>query len=91
MKITAILKDFTQEFYIGGRGIHGINNMTDVARFDYFKKMALDKSLTLKIGNGSFRDAVDLNHMLKSGATQWSYKLEDRRGYKLATFNIVAA
>jgi hypothetical protein len=53
--------------------------------------MALDKSLTLKIGNGSFRDAVDLNHILKNCATQWSYKIESRKGYKLATFNIVAA
>jgi hypothetical protein len=53
--------------------------------------MALDKSLTLKIGNGSFRDAVDLNHILKNCATQWSYKLEPRKGYKLATFNISAA
>ena len=65
MKITVILKDFTDVFYTGGHGIEGVNNMSDVARFEYFKQMALEKRLTMKIGNNSFRDKVDLNHILK--------------------------
>ena len=41
--------------------------------------------ITIKIGDGSTRDAVDFNLGVKArGAV--SFKLEDRKGYKLATF-----
>jgi hypothetical protein len=46
----------------------------------------------MKVGNSdAFRDKVELNHILNSKKPEeinLTYKLEPRRGYKLATFEI---
>lgn len=51
------------------------------------------KYISTKCGNNSFSDRVDLNRILKSdrmfkGECQINFKLEKRKGYKLATFEI---
>jgi len=88
MKITFILKDFTEQFYTGnGASIVGLLNMPDDAKFDKLKHMAAEKRITMKIGSGQFRDAVELNSMMRSPC-RFEFKLEPRKGYKLATFSI---
>ena len=91
MKTTVILKDFSDDFYDGvGESIKGLLNMTDEEKFAYLNKLGHQKMVTVKIGNGSFRDRADLNGMLRSPC-KYTFKLEPRRGYKLATFDIVEA
>lgn len=101
MKVTFILKDLSAAFYNGNNVpvdspiyIFGLNNLTNYYKFYHLKGKAARKELqiTMKVGNSdSFRDKVDLNHILNSKQPEeinLTYKLEPRRGYKLATFEI---
>ena len=91
MKITFILKDLTDAFYEGfGESIVGLLNMADPDKFAKLNKMAHEKRVKMKIGNDSFRDKVELTQMLRSPCA-YSFKLEPRKGYRLATFEIVPA
>lgn len=86
MKVTFILKNVTEAFYMGmGESIKGLLNMTDVDKFTYLNKVRHDHVFGMKIGKGQFRDAVELNAMLRTNPAV-SFSLEPRRGYKLATF-----
>ena len=89
MKATFIVKNVTQEFYTGfGSSIVGIDNMPPRERFHYLNKKAAEGALeiSLKIGNGSFRDRVELNQLLRKEELRIDYKDEPRRGYRLLTF-----
>ena len=93
MKTTFILSNLTDKFYSGfGESIVGLLNMSDAEKFAYLNKMraGLPSAIKMKIGNGSFRDAVDLNSIVKR-AHNVTFKLEPRKGYKLATFEHTAA
>jgi len=96
IKVTVILKNFTDLFYTGrpsidddDTGIKGFNNRTDADKFAWCAKSAklpeYSDNVSIRIGTGQFRDAVELNSMLKRDYSM-EYKLENRRGYKLATF-----
>ena len=87
MKVTVILKDFTEQFYTGtdSGSIVGLLNMDDAAKFESCRLLAAEKRATMKIGTGQFRDAVEL-HAMRRDPCAISFKLEPRRGYKLATF-----
>lgn len=89
MKVTFILKDLAAAFYEGGSYSLGLNNLNDFEKFLYLKDRAARKELniSIKIGNGSFRDRVELNQKLRE-SININYKLEPRVGYKLATFEI---
>ena len=91
MKVTVILKDFTEQFYAGTEcgSIVGFLNISDADKFEKLRKMAGEQRVTMKIGTGQFRDAVELNSM-RRGPIDITFKLEPRRGYKLATFEICA-
>ena len=54
------------------------------------RELAAEKRVSLKIGSGQFRDAVELNQILR-GCCSVAFKLEPRRGYMLATFDIAPA
>lgn len=82
MKITFILKDKTDAFYD-----HLNKQLSPKDQFHFLNEVARQGRATIKIGNGSFRDRVDLNGMLR-GDCLFDFKLEPRRGYKLATFEI---
>jgi hypothetical protein len=91
MKVTVILKDFTEEFFTGfGESIVGLNNISDSEKFLKLKNLAAEKRVSMKIGSGQFRDAVDFNSMLRLPCS-FEFTIEPRKGYKLATFNIVKA
>jgi hypothetical protein len=87
MKTTFTLSNLTDEFYNGfGESITGLLNMPDNDKFAYLSKSrATFSNIKMKVGNGQFRDQVELNALLKQPHSV-TFKLEPRRGYKLATF-----
>ena len=88
MRVTFILKNLSDAFFDGlGDGVPGLNNMSDADKLGYLFRKCRDLQVTHKIGNGSFRDRVDLNTIMRS-QVQIAYKLEPRKGYKLATFDV---
>jgi hypothetical protein len=92
MKITAIIKNANDAFFEGfGESIKGLNNMSDKEKFDYLLNLGVSSPsiVTTKVGSGMFRDKVELNQMRRKDFAL-SYKLENRRGYKLATFEVSA-
>ena len=92
MKVTFICKNLSDVFYSGNGGsIQGINNSSDSVRLEkLFKYSGLPEyQITSKIGDGSLRDKVDLNALKRKGWSVDSYKLENRKGYKLLTFEVV--
>lgn len=92
MKVTAIIKNVSDAFFEGfGESIKGLNNMTDKEKFDYLLNMGVSNPSTVstKIGSGMFRDRVELNQLRRKDFAL-AYKLEARKGYKLATFEVTA-
>ena len=89
MRVTCILKDFTEQFYTGTESgsIVGLLNMSDADKWEKLKAMAGEKRIKIKIESGQFRDAVALNQLLR-GPVSIAFRLEPRKGYKLATFDI---
>lgn len=84
IKVTVIIKDVTDAFFEGmGDSIIGLLNLTDADKFTHLNKQS--ERFPMKVGSGSFRDRVELNSMIK-GPHAITFKLEPRRGYKLATF-----
>lgn len=98
MKVTFILKDLSDVFYNGNQSsdpnwlIVGLNELSDRKKLDHlFNKRGDHLGITSKIGScNAFRDMVDMNSMLKEEC-HVTYKLEPRRGYKLATFEVTRA
>ena len=92
MKVTAILKDFSDQFYNGTESgsIPAFLTMTPGDKWEKVRRLAADKRVSLKIGTGQFRDQVELNQILRNPVSI-AFKIEPRRGYKLATFDIVPA
>lgn len=91
MKVTFICKGLTEVFYNGNGGsIRGINNLSDIERLEQLFKYAVlpEYQISSKIGNGSFSDKVDLNALKRKGWKVESYKQENRKGYKLITFEV---
>jgi hypothetical protein len=83
MKITATLHNLTESFY------SEFELLTSEEQFRRLDKLrhVLPQAIKIKIETGQFRDAVDLNHMLKYPHT-FTSKIESRRGYKLVTFTV---
>lgn len=89
IKVTVLIKNVTDAFFDGvGDSIVGLLNMTDSDKFTHLNKQL--ERFPMKIGSGSFRDRVELNSMIK-GSHTITFKLEPRRGYKLATFTFSKA
>lgn len=87
MKVTFTIKNLTEQT------LAELNAMEDAARFTKLTKWAfgdLKHCVSQKPGSGQFRDRVALNQVMRSPRFV-SYKLEPRRGYKLATFEIERA
>ena len=85
MKVTYILRDLTDVWFAK------IGAMGDEERFHYLAKQAnggdLQHCIKQKVGSGQFREKVELNQMLRH-EVDWGYRLEPRKGYKLATFEL---
>jgi hypothetical protein len=91
MKVTAILKNLSDAFYNGftwdGEQRPGFLNIPDAEKFDVIRgQNCRDLGITIKIGHSnSFSERVDFNQLLRR-PHKISFKIEPRRGYKLATF-----
>ena len=92
MKVTAIIKNVNEQFFNGfSDSIQGLNNMSDREKLNYLMNLGVSNPsiVTTKVGSGMFRDRVELNQLRRKDFTL-SYKLESRKGYKLATFELNA-
>ena len=86
MKVTFILKGVQAQFYSGlGERITGLLNMSDSEKYTYLDRARHDFGFSMKVGSGQFRDRVELNQLLRE-THSIIFKLEPRKGYKLATF-----
>jgi len=80
MKVTAIVKGLAPAYLEALRQCDAESAWNELRNRD---------SVTLKIGSGSIADQVDFNLARKAGvklSNEWT--LADRRGYKLATFEL---
>ena len=85
MKVTYILKDKSDSY------INGIKAMQALQAFDYLNKESHGQyayNVSQKIGNGSFRDKVELNQIMRKEIIQAWFSFEPRKGYILVTFTI---
>ena len=92
MKVTAIIKNVSDTFFSGfGESIQGLDSMTDIEKFNYLMNKGVSNPdiVSTKVGGGMFKDRVALNQ-LRRGYFELTYKLENRRGYKLATFELIS-
>lgn len=84
MKVTAILKDKADCFYAE------LDARAPVDAFNYLNSNARGfyamPGLSMKVGSGQFRDAVELNSMRRKESCCVTMKRESRRGYQLVTF-----
>ena len=97
MKVTFTIKDKTVAFFEGNSAVYpaghvmrvvGLNELpTNAAKFERLNNLAVDKlGVSIRVGlSNAFRDRVELNQLIRDGVEP-SFKLENRRGYKLATF-----
>lgn len=88
MKVTFVVKNLTEKAHTE------LAEMPDELRFRTLAKWAfgdLRHCISQKIGStDQFRDRVELNQIMRAPRFE-SYKLEPRKGYKLATFEVVKA
>lgn len=90
MRVTLIIKNVSEAFLGGIPGLSkGLNHMSDSEKFAYLSKNARDFGVTMRIGSGQFRDAVDLNALLRSPHAI-TYALLPRRGYRIVEFIVTA-
>lgn len=104
MKATAILRDFAESFFTGiirysdgsissAEGV-GFDLLPDREKWEYCLKESVvygsgKPRIPVKIGDGSFRDRVDLNQLLRA-SYEVQCTLAPRRGYILVTFEFKA-
>lgn len=85
MQITFIIRDLTEST------MQELHAMESRAAFDRLHKWAfgdLRHCVSIKVGtSNSFRDRVEANTLLKAGCAM-AFKIEPRKGYKLATFTL---
>jgi hypothetical protein len=82
MNITYIMKDKSDEYLASimdkpAKEAHEYLNAQANSAYAY--------NIKQKIGNGSFRDKVELNQLLRKPNVQISHSIAPRKGYKLIT------
>ena len=80
MKITFTLNNISSSFY---EKLEQAETNRD--KYNLLKKLK-DLGVKPRIGDRSFRDAVEFNEFMRSDKDFSSYELASRRGYKLITF-----
>jgi hypothetical protein len=93
MKITAIFRDLSDQFWNGfGESIPSFLNLSPCAQFERAQVLAheMPRNVSIKIGNGSFRERVDLNQAMRDSSRKdrMTAKIEPRKGYKLVTWEL---
>lgn len=80
MKITFILHNISSSFYEELEQAE-----TNRCKYSLLRRLK-DLGVKPRIGDGSFRDAVEFNTFMRSDKDFSNYELASRRGYKLITF-----
>jgi hypothetical protein len=91
MKATAIIRDLSDQFWNGfGDSIPSFLAQSPLAQFQSAERLAheMPRNVSLKIGNGSFRDKVEWNQLFRDSRDKITATIEPRRGYKLITFEL---
>ena len=93
MHVTFIIKGKTDIFFDGADHLPtpGLLQQTDEEKFWYLNALARgDTDVSMRVGaSNQVRDIVDLNQILR-GNHRMAFSLAPRKGYKLATFEVVA-
>lgn len=92
MKVTFIIRDVGDDFFNGIPHLPsfgpGLLNMEPIKAFEKLENLAStgDKRIAMRVGSANaFRDRVDLNQLRRSQKPP-AFKLEPRKGYRLATY-----
>jgi hypothetical protein len=93
MKITVIVRDLSDAFWSGnGDLIPSFLAQSAIDRLDRLTRLSVDlpRNISIKVGNGSFRDKVDWNQAMRDATRKerMTAKIEPRRGYRLVTFEL---
>lgn len=91
MKSTAIFRDLSDQFWNGfGESIPAFTAQSPLAQFQSAERLAheMPRNVSLKIGNGSFRDKVEWNQLFRDSRDKISATIKPRKGYKLVTFEL---
>ena len=91
MKTTAIVRDLSDQFWNGfGDSIPSFLAQSPREKLKNIEKLSADmpRNVTLKVGNGSFRDRVDWNQLMRGNLDAMTATIEPRKGYKLITFEL---
>jgi hypothetical protein len=93
MKVTFILKDFDDSFFEGCPilKMKGLLNMNAFEALEYLEGLSYSNIFVkMKIGvNNTFGERLDFNNIRKIGHPECRFNLSPRRGYKLATFEVL--
>jgi hypothetical protein len=93
MKTTAIFRNLSDQFWNGlGDSIPAFLGQPPLYQFQRSKCLVHEMPgyVTMKVGNGSFRDKVEWNQAMRDATRKerMTAKIELRRGYRLITFEI---
>lgn len=91
MKATVIIRDLSDQFWNGfGESIPAFLSQSPLAQFQSAERLAHDmpRNVTLKVGNGAFREMVEWNQLMRGNLDAMTATIEPRRGYKLITFEL---
>lgn len=89
MKTTAIFRNLSDQFWNGfGDSIPAFLGQSPLGQFQRAKRLVHEMPgyVTLKVGNGSVRDAVEWNQLFRDSSHRLTAKIEPRKGYRLVTF-----
>jgi hypothetical protein len=93
MHVTFTIKGMTDLFFDGADHLPtpGLLQQTDEEKFWCLNALARDNTnVSMRVGaSNQVRDIVDLNQILR-GNHRMTFSLAPRKGYKLATFELVA-
>lgn len=90
MKVTAIVKDVTSQFWTGfGESIRGFDNMPAREQLFFCMEKNMPNNITTKVGSyNAFRDVITLNDILRDPRCKITCTKGQRRGYVLLTFDV---
>ena len=90
MKCTAIIPNAVSDSFLNGTPqMEGILHRSTLAAFEHLQSIAAEypaHGIKVKIGDGAFRDKVELNQRLRRQEHP-SMTTGQRKGYWLVTFN----